>query len=309
MLRYALRRVLLLIPVLLGVTLVVFLIFHLTPGDTVRALLGEMGQGASPEAVAALRHQLGLDRPWYVQYGEFVFRAVRGDFGVSFRGERPVLPQVLERFQVTLQVTAASLTLAALCGIPLGVLAAVRRHTWIDYLLTVLALLGVSMPSFWFGILLMHLFALRLRWLPPSGAESWRHLILPSVTIAAASIAFIARMTRSALIEELQEDYVRTARAKGLRERTVIFRHALRNAFIPVLTTLGLQFGSLLSGAVIVETVFSLPGLGRLAAEAIKARDLPVIQGAVLWAALVFGIVNLIVDLGYAALDPRIRYE
>ncbi|MFO7173083.1 MAG: ABC transporter permease [Bacillota bacterium] len=309
MLRYALRRVLLLIPVLLGVTLVVFLIFHLTPGDTVRALLGEMGQGASPEAVAALRHQLGLDRPWYVQYGEFVFRAIQGDFGVSFRGERPVLPQVLERFQVTLQVTAASLTLAALCGIPLGVLAAVRRHTWVDYLLTVLALLGVSMPSFWFGILLMHLFALKLRWLPPSGAETWRHLILPSVTIAVASIAFIARMTRSALIEELQEDYVRTARAKGLRERTVIFRHALRNAFIPVLTTLGLQFGSLLSGAVIVETVFSLPGLGRLAAEAIKARDLPVIQGAVLWAALVFGIVNLIVDLGYAALDPRIRYE
>nr|PZN39587.1 MAG: peptide ABC transporter [Bacillota bacterium] len=261
------------------------------------------------EVGAGLGGQLGLDRPWYVQYGEFVFRAIQGDFGVSFRGERPVLPQVLERFQVTLQVTAASLTLAALCGIPLGVLAAVRRHTWVDYLLTVLALLGVSMPSFWFGILLMHLFALKLRWLPPSGAETWRHLILPSVTIAVASIAFIARMTRSALIEELQEDYVRTARAKGLRERTVIFRHALRNAFIPVLTTLGLQFGSLLSGAVIVETVFSLPGLGRLAAEAIKARDLPVIQGAVLWAALVFGIVNLIVDLGYAALDPRIRYE
>lgn len=309
MLRYATKRLLLLIPVLLGVTLLVFAIFYLTPGDPAKVLLGEMGQGASPEAVEQLRQQLGLDRPWYVQYGEFVSKAAQGDFGRSFRGDRPVLPEVLGRFPITFRLTLISLALAAVLGIPLGVVAAVRRHTWVDYLVMLIALLGVSLPTFWFGIMLMQLFALTWPVLPPSGTGTWQHMILPSLTVALGSIAFIARMTRSSLLDQLREDYVRTARAKGLQERIVVFGHALRNAFIPVLTTLGLQFGGLLGGAVVVESVFSLPGIGRLTVDAIKGRDLPMIQGAILWVALVFSLVNLLVDLGYAALDPRIRYE
>ncbi|HLN63857.1 MAG TPA: nickel ABC transporter permease [Symbiobacteriaceae bacterium] len=309
MLRYAARRLLLLVPVLLGVTLLVFAIFYLTPGDPARVVLGDQGQGATPEALEALRHQLGLDRPWYVQYGDFVARAVQGDLGRSFRGDRPVATEVLTRFPATLQLTVVSLGLAALLGIPMGVLAAVKRNTWVDYLVMLAALLGVSLPTFWFGIMLMQLFALKWKALPPSGTGTWQHMVLPAVTVALSSVAFIARMTRSALLDQLREDYVRTARSKGLQERVVIFGHALRNAFIPVLTTLGLQFGSLLGGAVVVESIFSLPGLGRLTVDAIKGRDLPMIQGAVLWVALIFSLVNLAVDMGYAALDPRIRYD
>lgn len=309
MTRYIIKRLLFMVPVLLGVTLLVFLIFHLTPGDPARVLLGEMGQGASPEAIEALRHQLGLDRPWYVQYGDFLFKAVQGDFGRSFRGDRPVLPELLARFPVTLKLTLSALGIAAVLGIPLGIIAAVKKHTWIDHAVMVVALLGVSLPSFWFGIMLMQLFALKFKLLPPSGTGTWQHMILPAVTVALSSVAFIARMTRSTLLDQLREDYVRTARSKGLKQSAVIFRHALKNAFIPVLTTLGLQFGNLLGGSVVTESIFSLPGLGRLAVEAIKGRDLPSIQGSVLWVALVFSLVNLLVDLGYAALDPRIRYD
>lgn len=309
MLRYAARRLLLMLPVLFGVTLLVFLLFHLTPGDPVRAILGQEAQGLSAEDIERLRHQLGLDRPWHVQYLDFLGRAVQGDLGRTFRGERPVAGEIAARFPTTLRLTVISLTAAGLVGVPLGVIGAVRRNRWADHLVTLLALLGVSMPTFWVGIMLMQLFALELRILPPSGTGTWRHMVLPSATVALASIAFIARMTRSSLIEALREDYVRTARAKGVAERRVVFRHALRNAFIPVLTTLGLEFGSLLGGAVVVESVFSLPGIGRLTVEAIKSRDLPLIQGTILFVAVVFSLVNLIVDLGYAGLDPRIRYD
>ncbi|WP_374712920.1 nickel ABC transporter permease [Symbiobacterium terraclitae] len=309
MLRYAARRLLLVLPVLFGVTLLVFLLFYLTPGDPTRAILGQEAQGASAEDIERLRHQLGLDRPWYEQYFDFLAGAVQGDLGRSFRGDRPVAGEIAARFPTTLRLTVISLTLAALVGIPLGVVGAVRRNTWLDYLVMLIALLGVSMPTFWVGILLMQLFALELRILPPSGTGTWRHMVLPATTVALASIAFIARMTRSSLIESLREDYVRTARSKGLAERSVVFRHALRNAFIPVLTTLGLEFGGLLGGAVVVESVFSLPGLGRLTVDAIRGRDLPLIQGCILFVAVVFSLVNLIVDLGYAGLDPRIRYD
>ncbi|MFO7275185.1 MAG: ABC transporter permease [Bacillota bacterium] len=309
MLRYAARRLLLMLPVLFGVTLLVFLLFHLTPGDPVRAILGQEAQGLSAEDIERLRHQLGLDRPWHVQYLDFLGRAVQGDLGRTFRGERPVAGEIAARFPTTLRLTVISLTAAGLVGVPLGVIGAVRRNRWADHLVTLLALLGVSMPTFWVGIMLMQLFALELRILPPSGTGTWRHMVLPSATVALASIAFIARMTRSSLIEALREDYVRTARAKGVAERRVVFRHALRNAFIPVLTTLGLEFGSLLGGAVVVESVFSLPGIGRLTVDAIKGRDLPLIQGTILFVAVVFSLVNLIVDLGYAGLDPRIRYD
>jgi ABC-type dipeptide/oligopeptide/nickel transport system permease component len=309
MLQYVAKRLLLLVPVLLGVTVLAFLIFHLTPGDPARVMLGEMGQGASAEAVEALRHQLGLDRPWYVQYGDFLFKAIQGDLGRSFRGDRPVATEVLTRFPLTLQLALISLGLAALIGIPAGIIAAVKRNTWVDYLVMFFALLGVSLPSFWFAIMLMQLFALKWQLLPPSGVGTWQQMVMPSATVALSSVAFIVRMTRSSLLDQLREDYVRTARAKGATEARVILRHALRNAFIPVLTTLGLQFGSLLGGAVIVESIFSLPGLGRLTVDAIIGRDLPMIQGVVLFVAIIFSLVNLLVDLGYAALDPRIRYE
>jgi len=309
MLRYTAKRLVLMVPVLLGVTLLVFLIFYLTPGDPARVVLGDMGQGATPEAIEQLRHQLGLDQPWYMQYANFVRKAAMGDFGRSFRGDRPVLPEILVRFPVTLRLTLISLTFAAVIGIPLGVVAAVKQRTWVDNVLMVLALLGVSVPSFWIGIMLMQLFALKFKVLPPSGTGTWQHMVMPSITVAMASVAFIARMTRSSMLDQLREDYVRTARSKGVDERRTIFKHALKNAAIPVLTTVGLQFGSLLGGAVVVESVFSLPGLGRLTIEAIKGRDLPAIQGAVLWVALIFSLVNLAVDLGYAALDPRIRYD
>jgi ABC-type dipeptide/oligopeptide/nickel transport system permease component len=296
-------------PVLLGVSFLVFLIFFLTPGDPVRAMLAEMGQGASVEDVNRVREQLGLDRPWYVQYADFLYGALQGDLGTSFQNGRPVFGQVAGRFLLTLRLTVIALALAALIGLAAGIAGALHPRSVLDAAVTLLVLLGVSMPVFWLGILMMHAFALQLGWLPPSGIGSWRHIVLPSLTIAFPSIAFIARMTRSSLLEQLSEDYIRTARSKGLRESAVIVRHGLKGALIPVVTTLGLQFGHLLGGAVVVETIFSLPGLGRLTVDAIQGRDLPMIQGAILWIAVVFNLVNLLVDILYVALDPRIRYQ
>ncbi len=306
---YIVRRLVLFVPVLVGVSFLVFLIFHLTPGDSVRAMLGEAGQGISAEEVERIREQLGLDRPWYVQYVAFLSRATRGDLGRSFRTGRPVLEEIASRFPFTARLAAISLLIAVLVGVPAGVVAALRARRWPDIAVMGVVLMGVSMPVFWLGILLMQAFSLNLRWLPPSGSGTWRHMVLPAATIAFASVAFIARMTRSALMEQLGEDYVRTARAKGLRELVVVGRHALRGTMIPVLTTVGLQFGSLLGGAVVVETIFGLPGLGRLTVDAIQARDLPMIQGAILWIAVVFNLVNLVVDVLYVAVDPRIRYR
>ena len=306
---YIIRRLLSLVPVLIGVSFLVFLVFHLTPGDPVRAMLGEAGQGISAEEVERIRVQFGLDRPWYRQYIDFLSGAVRGDLGQSFRTGRPVFDEVASRFPLTARLATISLFIAVLVGVPAGVTAALRPRRWPDIAVMGVVLLGVSMPVFWLGILLMQAFSLNLRWPPPAGSGTWRHMVLPSATIAFASVAFIARMTRSALIEHLGEDYVRTARSKGLREYTVVGRHALRGAMIPVLTTVGLQFGALLGGAVVVETIFGLPGLGRLTVDAIQGRDLPLIQGAILWIAVVFNLVNLVVDVLYVAVDPRIRYR
>lgn len=309
MLRYIVRRVLALIPVLFAVSFVVFVIFFLTPGDPVRAILGQEARGVSEAELDRIRQQFGLDRPWYAQYADFLFGALQGDLGRSFQSGQPVAPEIRARFPLTLQLTGLSLALAALLGIGAGVATAMRPRGVLDAAVTVLVLLGVSMPVFWLGILLMHAFALNLGWVPPSGTGTWRHMVLPAVTVAVPSIAFIARMTRSSLIEALGQDYIRTARAKGFSEATVIFKHGLKGALIPVVTTLGLQVGQLLGGAVIVEAIFSLPGLGRLTVDAIQARDLPMIQGVILWIAVVFNLVNLGVDVIYTALDPRIRYE
>ena len=308
MLRYALGRLVSTIPVLLGVTLLVFAMTALTPGDPVIALLGESAQGVSSETIAELRAQLGLDKPLAQQYVEYMGRLVRGDLGTSLRSGRPVTTEIAERLPATAQLAFAGMALAVALGLTLGILAAVRKGGVVDLLAVVVALAGVSIPVFWSGFLLMMLFSLELGWLPASGRGSWQHLVLPAVTIGLSSAAFIARITRSTMLEALRRDYVRTAKAKGVSGRGVVMRHALKNAMIPVITVVGLQLGGLLGGAVLTETVFAWPGAGRMLVDAIVARDLPLVQGGVLTLSLLFIFVNLVVDLAYAALDPRVRY-
>jgi peptide/nickel transport system permease protein len=302
---YVLRRVALVIPVLIGVSLVTFLMSHLVPGDPVAVMLGT---NATAENRAELRQQLGLNDPLYIQYGRFVSHAVRGDLGTSIRSGQPVLTEIKQRVGSTLQLTLTAMALAIVVGVGLGIAAAGTRNAAAQAGIMSFALLGISVPSFWSGILLILLFGLKLRWLPIAGSGP-KALILPAITLAAPAAAVLARMTRSTMLEVLNQDYIRTARAKGVRERLVVVRHALRNALIPVMTIIGLQFGGLLTGAVIVESVFSRPGLGRYAITAISSRDFPQIQGIVLLAAVVYVFVNLAVDLLYAVLDPRIRYR
>jgi ABC-type dipeptide/oligopeptide/nickel transport system permease component len=305
---YILRRILALIPVLLGVTLLVFVMLRLAPGDPLLALLGESAQGISSAQLDALREAHGLNRNPVLQYLDYLGGLLRGDLGVSIRSSHPVRQELLSRFPATLQLAGAAVGNAIRLGISLGVLAAVYQRTLVDYLAVIVALLGVSVPVFWSGLLLMMLFALRLEWLPASGFGSWRHLILPATAVGVSSSAFIARITRANMIETLRADFVRTARAKGVSRHAVILRHALRNALLPVVTVVGLEFGGLLGGAVLTETVFAWPGVGRLLVEAITTRDLPLVQGAVLSIAIVFIVVNLLVDLSYALLNPKVRY-
>jgi len=308
LLPYVLRRLVGTVPVLFGVTLVVFAMTWLTPGDPVVALLGESAQGITGQAREELRRELGLDRPWPVQYVEYVSGLARGDLGVSARSRRPVLREVLDRLPATAELALAGLAIAVVVGVSLGVAAALRKRTWVDALAIAVALVGVSVPVFWSGFLLMLVFSLELGWLPASGRGTLRHLVLPALTVGIASAAFIARITRGAVLETLGQDYVRTARAKGVPARTVLVRHALRNALLPIVTVVGLQLGSLLGGAVLTETVFAWPGVGRMLVDAILARDLPLVQGSVLVVSLLFILVNLAVDLSYAAINPRVRY-
>ncbi len=303
MLTFIVRRLLLAVPVLLGVVFVVMLTVDLLPGDAVTLMLGEH---ATKDAVAKLRDHLGLDKPFLVRYLEYVGRVVRGDLGRSIQQNRPVAAELADAWPATLQLTVAALVLAAVAGIVAGVASAVWPNSLFDALARLGSLFGLSMPIFWTGLVLIVVFSLWLNWLPVGGAGSLTHLILPSVTLALPSVAMIARMTRAAVLEVLREDYVRTARAKGVAEFGVLARHALRNAFIPILTLLGLQSGQLMGGAVLTETVFAWPGLGRLMVKAIFARDYILLQGAVLVFALVFVVINLLVDLSYGLLDPRI---
>jgi len=308
LLRYALGRLIGTVPVLFGVTLLVFLMAWVTPGDPVVAMLGEASQGISRQALEDLRRELGLDRPLPVQYLDYVAGLLRGDLGDSVRSRRPVLSEIRDRLPATIELALAALAIAVALGVALGVLAAVRKRTWVDGAAIAVALLGVSVPVFWSGFLLMIVFALELGWLPASGRGTWRHLVLPAVTVGVSSAAFIARITRGAVLEALAQDYVRTARAKGLAPRRVVLRHALRNALLPIVTVVGLQLGGLLGGAVLTETVFAWPGVGRLLVDAIVARDLPLVQGSVLVVSLLFILVNLTVDLSYAAINPKVRY-
>ena len=313
---FLLRRLLLTVPVLVGVSIVVFAVLHLSPGDPAEIMLGPQ---ATHDDITRLRTELGLDEPLAVQYGRWMGRVLQGDLGRSLWMKRPVLGEVLRRFQATIILTVSALLLSTLGGIALGVLAAARRNSLLDRLSALASFFGASMPSFWLGIVLMVIFALWLGWLPASGmyapygegglGDLLRHLLLPTITLAAASLTIIARLTRSTMLEVLGQDYVRTARAKGVREGLVVVRHALRNALIPTVTVVGVQAGYLLGGAVLTETVFAWPGVGTLMVQGILARDFPLVQGCVLVIALGFVLVNLAVDVLYATLDPRIRRD
>lgn len=305
MLRYLQQRFIAALVTLFGITLIVFAILRMLPGDPARVIAGLL---ATEEDVARLRVALGLDQPMLIQYANFLGNLLRGDLGISVRTSQPVLDEVLARLPATMQLAIVSMAIAALIGIPVGVIAATRRNSLLDYVLSIITLFGVSMPVYWLGLMLIVIFAVNLQMLPAAGNENLTSLILPSLTLAAFSIALIARMTRSSMLEVLNQDYVRTARAKGLRERGVIFRHALQNAFIPVITVLGLQFGTLLGGAVLTESVFGWPVIGLLMLDSIFARDYPVVQGVVfIFAALFIGL-NVAVDVVYAYIDPRIHY-
>jgi peptide/nickel transport system permease protein len=332
MLQFVGRRLLALVPVLLGVTFVAFFAMYLTPGDPALLVLGER---ATPESVAALRHELGLDRPFLVQYATFLGRLAQGNLGRSTQTNNPVVEDIAGRFPATIELTIAAMLIACVVGITAGVISAVKQYSVLDYAAMVGSLVGVSMPIFWLGFVMMLVFSLRLDWFPLSGRfdvsyyfprvtnfvlvdtlldGQWdafwsgvKHLVLPAVTLSTVPMAIIARMTRSSMLEVLRQDYVRTAQAKGLPDRRIVVVHALRNAFIPVLTVIGLQFGLLLGGAILTETVFAWPGLGRLTVEAIYTRDYPLIRGCVLVVATTFVLINLLVDLMYAVIDPRIR--
>ncbi|MFB2898742.1 ABC transporter permease [Aerosakkonemataceae cyanobacterium BLCC-F50] len=336
MFKYILKRLLSLLPVLIGITLLVFTLLHLIPGDPAVVLLGER---ATPEQIESLRQQLGLNQPLPIQYFNFLFNVIRFDFGKSIISGIPIIDEISTRWPATFELSVAAMLIALILGIPAGIFAAVRKNSWLDNLLMSSSLIGVSLPVYWLGLLLIYLFAVNLQLLPPSGRISvdagfnfkpitgffvldsllrldiktlqdvLSHLILPAITLGTIPLAILARITRSAMLEVLSQDYIRTARAKGVPEYFVILKHALKNAFLPISTTIGLQFGTLLGGAILTETIFSWPGIGSWIYEGILARDYPVVQGGVIFVCVTFVLINLLVDLSYTLLDPRIQYK
>ena len=306
MIRYISLRLLLALPALWLILTMVFLLAHIVPGDPVQQMLGD---GARAEDLQQLRHTLGLDLPLGVQYGRYLAGVLRGNLGESFRFQQPVLKVVASHYPATLELAIVALLVCATIGIPAGLLAAQRRGRPADHAIGVFTLFGLSVPNFALGPVLILFFSVLLGWLPVSGRGGIAHLILPSITLGAALAAILTRMVRTSVIEELSSDYVRTARAKGLPESAVLFRHAFRNALIPILTILGLQFGTLLAGTIVTESIFSWPGVGRLAVQAIQARDYPLLQGCILLIAVSYVFVNLLTDLVYALVDPRVRFE
>lgn len=305
MLAFIVRRLILSIPTLFGVLILVFLLLYVAPGDPVQDMVGER---ADAETITRLRKELHLDDPLHIQFIKYTGGVVRGDFGNSYITNRPILKDIRERFPKTLILAGAAMLIATVIGITIGVLSARNQGGWFDRLGLGIAYLGISFPVYWVGLILILIFAIQLRWLPPSGYGGIRYLILPALALGSRSIAFLARVTRSAMLDVLGGDFVRTARAKGLRERSVVIRHALRNALIPIITVLGLDFGYYLTGSILTETIFSWPGLGRYVVNAIARRDLPAIQGSVLFLSVVFVLVNLLTDLAYAKADPRVAY-
>lgn len=306
MINYISRRLLMLVPVLLGVSLLVFTIMELTPGDPVTMYLGA---SYSKEAYEGISHELGLDQPFLIRYGKFVQNALRGDFGISYSTRQPVINELAPRLPKTIQLSFGAMLFAVSIGMPLGIISAVKQNSVFDSAASLIALAGVSVPSFWLGIMLILVFAANLGWLPSSYINHWKAMILPAVTLSANTLAVVMRMTRSSLLETIRQDYIRTARAKGLKESTVIIKHALRNAMIPIITTVGLQFGFSLGGAVLVETVFAWPGIGSLLVEAIRVKNTPIVLAIVVILAALFSVINLAIDILYAFFDPRIKAE
>jgi ABC-type dipeptide/oligopeptide/nickel transport system permease component len=304
---YIVNRLVQAVPVIIGISVVTFLMLHLVPGDPVQIFAGD--KPLTPERADEIRHQLGLDRPLWVQYWDYASHAAHGDLGVGLRSQRPVLDSVLEALPSTVELTVAALLLATIVGVSCGVVAAVSHGSWFDTGVMAFAMLGISMPVFYSSLLLLFLFSFTLNWFPATGQGGLERLVLPAVALGMTSAAVLARLVRSSMLEVLNQEYVTTARSKGLSGNSVVVRHALKNALIPVVTMLGLQLGALLGGAVITETVFSRPGLGRLAVDAISSRDFPLVQGTVLFAAVVYVLVNIVVDVSYAVIDPRIRYR
>ncbi len=306
MLAFIVRRLVLSIPTLIGVMIVVFLLLYVAPGDPVQDMVGER---ADAETIARLRKELHLDEPLPKQFALYAGGVLKGDLGNSYITQRPIIKDIKERFPKTLLLAGSAMLLASILGITIGVLSARNPGGWFDRLGLGLAYLGISFPVYWVGLILILIFAVTLRWLPPSGYGGVKYLILPALALGSRSIAFLARVTRSSMLEVLGGDFVRTARAKGLRERVVVARHALRNALIPIITVLGLDFGYYLTGSILTETIFSWPGIGRYVVNAIARRDLPAINGSVLFLSVVFVLVNLITDLAYAKADPRVAYS
>lgn len=299
---FILKRLAQIIPVTLGVTLVVFLIMQMIPGDPAIILAGE---GASQETVAELRENLGLNKPLTVQYTDYIKNLLQGDMGNSLKNNQPVFEEITARLPITIELAFYSILITIVLGLIAGIISAIRPYSFMDVGLMVVALLGISLPSFWLGILLMYVFSVQLHWLPVAGWDSAKHIILPAVTLGAGGAAIVARMTRSSMLEVVNQDYIRTAKAKGLKGYIIILKHALRNALIPVITVVGLQFGSLLGGTVLVESVFAVNGLGRMIVDAIRTRDIPVVQGGVLVASLIFVFINLFVDIMYRFFNKR----
>lgn len=306
MLSYIIKRILSVIPVLFIVITVVFFAFKLIPGDPAIMYAGEQ---AEPETLERVRHEMGLDQSVLTQYVKYISRLVRGDMGKSFIVRKPVAGEVFYRFKNTLKLSVVAIILAIFLGIAFGLVSAIKYETGFDYFFTVLSITGISIPVFWLAMLMMYIFSIQLKLLPMAGNTSWKNYIMPSICLAAYSVAFITRMTRSAILELMGDDFVRTARAKGVKERLVLFRHILRNALIPIITIVGLRFGYMLGGAIITETVFAWPGMGRLLVMSVKHRDIPMVQGCLLVFSVSFVLINLIVELMYGIVDPRVRYK
>lgn len=307
MFRYIIRRILLLIPVLLGVMFCIFTLLYFTPGDPARMILGDF---ATEEAIKEFRDREGLNDPFFVRFFSYVKKAVtEGDIGRSYVSKISVAEELMNKFSSTIKLAALAMSIAIVIGIPCGIFSAIRQYTLFDTVTLILAMIGLSMPVFWLGLLLIILFSVRLGWFPASGFDTFRAMVLPSVALSAQSISRITRMTRSSMLEVIRADYIRTARAKGQKESVVIWVHALHNALIPVVTLCGLQFGSLLGGAMLTESIFAVPGIGRLMVDSIRSRDYPIVQGGVLFIAVTYSIINLLVDILYAYIDPRIKAQ
>ncbi len=306
MLKYIVKRILLMIPVLVFMTIIVFTIFFFAPGDPVSRIAGP---NVTPEVYESIKRKYGLDQPYIVQYWRFMKSVIEGDLGISILQERPVIDMIKERLPVTLEIGLLGFLITFVIAIPAGVMAAVKKNTFVDYLCMSGTLVGVAIPTFWFGMLLMYFFAYKLRWFPISGYGTIKHLILPSFAIGLTNAAITARMVRSSMLEVLKQDYVRTARSKGLQEKVVIYRHALKNAMIPIITLMGLRLGWIIGGSVALEIIFSIPGIGRLMVDSILARDYPVVQGAMLVLTSSIIVANILADALYAIVDPRIRYS